>query len=251
MKKFVLLIIVVGYTSSAYTQDRKRFLMDIYEYNEEMNALVNRVIDSLGGKYQNLNMGTYQVNGSIAYSTQDTALFDFYYYKENWSRLDQKIKDDYRFFVRHGSKGWQSIESADKISRNKLSRLSLEEEDHFSFYRNNLFLYDKHNLELYYEGEVEAGELSMYILRLAGFSYGEEMYYISKKTYRPVMKQVHILKRNYQAVIHYTLGDYLKIKGIWLPHEIGIKKEEESKLFKIYGYNFPVKMDESMFIVKD
>lgn len=251
MKSFLILVLFFGSALSIKAQDRHRYLMDIYEYNEEMQLLVNRVIDSLGGKYQNLNMGTYKVNGSISYTSTDTALFDFYYFKEQWLRLDQKLENKYSSFSRHGNKGWLLTKSSVNKEVKKLRRLSLDEEEQFSFYRNNLFNYDRNDLQLYYEGEVVAGDISVYVLRLAGFNFGEEMYYISKKTYRPIMKQVHILKGNYQSVIHFTLNDYQQVNGIWLPHKIGIKKGNTSKLVDIYGYTFPVKMAKSLFLKKN
>lgn len=251
MKKVVLLTLIFGYALSLYAQDKQRFLMDIYEYNEEMNSLVNRVIDSLGGKQPNLDIGAYKVNGSITYSSKDTALFDYYNFKEKWNRFDQKLENSFYTFSRHGNKGWRSIKSDNKAEQKKLKKLGLDEEEQFSFYRNNLFQHNRKDLELYYEGEVETGGISFFVLRLGGFSFGEEMYYISKKTYRPIMKQVHILKGKYQSVIHFTIGEYGKVNGIWLPHKIGVKRKDESKLITIYGYNFPVKMDKSLFLNRE
>jgi hypothetical protein len=36
------------------TQAQNRYLLDIYEYDKELNELVERVLDSLGGQKENL-----------------------------------------------------------------------------------------------------------------------------------------------------------------------------------------------------
>ena len=241
---FSLLLVV-----SVYAQDRNRYLLDIYEYNEQLDELVDRVRDSLGGRERNLELSSYQSNGEITFQTGEKALFDLFYMKNDWVRIDQKTENEYTLFGRHGKRGWQKIHSKMEESKEKaLKGRELSELEQFSFYENNLFDYEKKRLDIYFEGEVKVGELEAYIIRLSGFKYGEEMYYISKETFRPFMKQVYILDDNYQSVINYTIDDYIKIDGVLLPRKIGIKMNGNTKVMEFFKYSLAAKFDKKLFL---
>lgn len=229
------------------TQAQNRYLLDIYEYDKELNELVERVLDSLGGQKENLRLKSFQSNGEITFQTGEKALFDLFYMKEDWIRVDQKTDNEYVLFSRHGKQGWKHTLAKQGTKKETLKGIKLSEEQQFNFYENNLFDYEKKRLDIYYEGEISVGDIEAYLIRLSGFRYGEEMYYISKSTYRPFMKQVYFLDGDYQSVINYTIEEYLKIDGIWLPKKIGFKKDGSSKMMEFFRYNLAVKFDKELF----
>ncbi|MEP1141058.1 MAG: hypothetical protein ABJH44_12640, partial [Balneola sp.] len=233
---------------SGFAQERNRYLMDIYEYNKQLEELVVRVIDSLGGREKNLDVGSFQSNGEITFQTGEKALFDLFYMKNDWIRLEHKLDNKNVFFSRHGKRGWKRSISKDINEEQELSGRALSEEEQFNIYENNLFDYEKKRLDIYYEGEIKIGDMDAHIIRLSGFSYGEEMYYISKENYRPFMKQVYILDGDYQSVINYTIDEYLNIDGVWLPKKIGLKKDGISKMMEFYSYDLSIKFDIDLFV---
>ena len=248
MKKIFLLIsLFLFICSSISAQDRNKYILDVIEYERELNDLVLRVIDSLGGKANNLQFKSYQSNGEIVYQNGEKALFDLFYLEKDWARLEEKRETQRVLFGRHGRRGWKQTLSKSENKTSTLKGTALDEEFQFSLYENNLFDYDKQRLEIYYEGEVLFGDIEAYIIRLAGFSYGEEMYYISKKTYRPIMKQVYIFHRRSQSVINYTIKDYIKIQGVSLPKLVGIEKNGSTKMMEFYTYDFSTKFDRDFF----
>lgn len=235
-------------SSSVVAQERNRYLMDIYEYDKQLNELVDRVIDSLGGKKENLKFKSFQSNGEITFQTGDKALFDLFYLKDDWFRIDQKTDEEYTLFGRHGKRGWKHVLAKSGTKKETLKGIKLSEEHQFSFYENNLFDYEKKRLDIYFEGEIIVGDTEAYIIRLSGFKYGEEMYYISKSTFRPFMKQVYFLDDNYQSVINYTIEEYLQVEGIWLPKRIGFKKDGEAKMIEYFSYDLAAKFEKEIFI---
>lgn len=141
-----------------------------------------------------------------------------------------KTEEEYILFGRHGRKGWiKKIDKEEGEVVQSLKGRKLSEEEQFSLYENNLFDYEDKRLDIYYEGEIKVGEVEAYIIRLSGLRYGEEMYYISKDTYRPFMKQVYFLDGKYQSVINYTIDEYTEVDGVWLPKKIGMKKARKLK----------------------
>ncbi|MEP1150748.1 MAG: hypothetical protein ABJH08_03370 [Balneola sp.] len=248
MKKiFILTSLFLFMCSSISAQDRNKYILDVIEYERELNDLVLRVIDSLGGKANNLQYKSYQSNGEITYPNGEKALFDLFYLEKDWARLEQKKEAEYVLFGSHGRRGWKRLLAKKGTTEETLKGTELAEEYQFNIYENNLFDYDKQRLEIYYEGEVLFGDIEAYIIRLAGFSYGEEMYYISKKTYRPIMKQVYIFHRRSQSVINYTIKDYIKIQGVLLPKLVGIEKNGSTKMMEFYTYDFSTKFDKNFF----
>jgi len=245
---FILLFVFVSIVSEA--QNRNSYVMDIYEYNEQLENLVDRVIDSLGGKEANLEIKSYKSNGEIAYQSGTKSVFDLFYLKENWVRIDQKSEEDYHFFSRHGRRGWEKKMSREGSQEKKFRGKELDEEEQFHFYKNNLFDFEKKRLEIYYEGEVKMGDMTVEVIRLSGFGFGEEMYFISKETYRPVMKQVYILDGNYQVVINYTIKDYMKIGKVWLPKKLGVKRGDDVKEIDFFGYDLTASFDRDFFVKK-
>lgn len=217
------------------------------EYERELNTLVERVIDSLGGKEKNLEYQTYQSTGEIIHQNGEKASFDLYYLEKDWARLEEKREEERVLFGRHGRRGWKQTLNKSESKTETLKGTTLDEEFQFNFYENNLFDYNEKRLEIYYEGEIVFGDVEAYVIRLSGFSYGEEMYYISKKTYRPVMKQVYIFHRRSQSVINYTIKDYIKIQGVSLPKLIGIEKNGSTKMMEFYSYDFSTKFDKNFF----
>ena len=106
MKKILLLILFFYLTStSAFSQDRNRYLLDIYEYDKELQELVERVVDSLGGKERNLNAQSFRASGEMTFQTGEKVGFDLYYLKKEWFRLDHKTENKSELFVRHGREG--------------------------------------------------------------------------------------------------------------------------------------------------
>tara|TARA_R110002124_G_scaffold47149_1_gene140659 strand:+ start:9530 stop:10243 length:714 start_codon:yes stop_codon:yes gene_type:complete len=235
-------------SSGMVAQERNRYLLDIYEYDKQLNELMDRVIDSLGGQKENLKFRSFQSTGEITFQTGDKALFDLFYLKDDWVRVDQKTDNEYILFGRHGKRGWKHTLAKNGTKKEELKGIKLSEEHQFNFYENNLFDYKKKRLDIYFEGEMIVGEMEAYIIRLSGFKYGEEMYYISKKTYRPFMKQVYFLDKDYQSVINYTIEEYLEIDGIWLPKKIGFKKDGTSKMMEFFNYDLAAKFEKKFFV---
>jgi hypothetical protein len=232
-----------------YTQDRNRYLLDIYEYDKELNELVVRVIEALGGRENNLRVESFQTTGEITYQTGEKATFDLFYMKNDWFRIDQKTEDEYILFGRHGRKGWiKRISKKDGGEVQNLKGRKLNEEEQFNLYENNLFDYEDKRLDIYYEGEIKIGETEAYIIRLSGLRYGEEMYYISKETYRPFMKQVYFLDGKYQSVINYTIDEYTEVDGVWLPKKIGMKKGTQTKMIEFFNYDLAATFEKDFFI---
>jgi hypothetical protein len=193
-------------------------------------------------------MKSFQSNGEITFQTGGKALFDLFYMKDDWIRVEQKTDSEYILFGRHGKKGWKHVLAKDGAKKESLKGIKLSEEHQFNYYENNLFDYKKQRLEIYYEGEIIVGDLEAYIIRLSGFKYGEEMYYISKETYRPFMKQVYFLDGDYQSVINYSIQDYLKVNGIWLPKKISMEKDGITKMMEFFRYDLDAKFDKEIFI---
>ena len=248
--KILLLISFFYFTStSAFAQDRNRYLLDIYEYDKELNELVERVVDSLGGKERNLNAQSFRSSGEITFQTGEKVAFDLHYMKKEWFRIEHKSDDQNVVFIRHGKKGlikkWNKLE---EVSIQNLKGLKLNEEEQFNIYENNLFDYEGKKLEIYYEGEIKVGEVEAYIIRLSGFTYGEEMYYISKENFRPFMKQVYFLDGKYQSVINYTIDEYIKLNGVFLPKTIRLKRDGVTKMIKFFSYDHSVKFDKEFFL---
>jgi len=88
-------------------QAQNRYLLDIYEYDKWLNELVERVLDSLGGQKENLRLKSFQTNGEIKFQTGEKALFDLFYMREGWVRIDEKTDNEYVLFSRHGKRGWK------------------------------------------------------------------------------------------------------------------------------------------------
>lgn len=233
--------------SSLPAQNRNKYILDVIEYERELNDLLHRVIDSLGGKEKNLHYKSYQSNGEIVYQNGEKALFDLFYLDKGWARLDQKKETEYVLFGSHGRKGWKQTLGKTEGIDETLKGTALSEEYQFNIYENNLFDYDKQRLEIYYEGEIVFGDMEAHIIRLAGFNYGEEMYYISKETYRPIMKQTYVFHRKSQSVINYTIKEYVELNGIWLPKIIGFEKDGTTKLMEYFAYDFNTKFDKAFF----
>lgn len=249
MKKIYVLISLFSFLCfGVLAQERNSYLLDIYEYDKELDELVHRVLDSLGGQKKNLEFKSFQSKGEITNQTGEKALFDLFYMKKDWVRIDQKSEHEYILFGRHGKRGWKRTLTKDGSKEEILKGMSLSEEHQFHIYENNLFDYEKQRLEIYFEGEIIVGDTEAYIIRLAGFSYGEEMYYISKETFRPFMKQVYFLDDDYQSVINYTIEEYLEINGIWLPKKIGFKKDSITKMIEFFDYDLATKFDKDIFI---
>ncbi|MEQ9279970.1 MAG: hypothetical protein RLN83_10745 [Balneola sp.] len=250
MKKIFIFILLLFFISpSVYTQDRNRYLLDIYEYDKELNELVVRVIEALGGRENNLRVESFQTTGEITYQTGEKATFDLFYMKNDWFRIDQKTEDEYILFGRHGRKGWiKRISKKDGGKVQNLKGRKLNEEEQFNLYENNLFDYEDKRLDIYYEGEIKIGETEAYIIRLSGLRYGEEMYYISKDTYRPFMKQVYFLDGKYQSVINYTIDEYTEVDGVWLPRKIGMKKGTQTKMIEFFNYDLAATFEKDFFI---
>jgi len=250
MKKIFIFILLLFFISpSVYTQDRNRYLLDIYEYDKELNELVVRVIEALGGRENNLRVESFQTTGEITYQTGEKATFDLFYMKNDWFRIDQKTKEEYILFGRHGRKGWiKRISKKDGGEVQNLKGRKLNEEEQFNLYENNLFDYEDKRLDIYYEGEIKIGETEAYIIRLSGLRYGEEMYYISKDTYRPFMKQVYFLDGKYQSVINYTIDEYTEVDGVWLPRKIGMKKGTQTKMIEFFNYDLAATFEKDFFI---
>ncbi|XWN37995.1 MAG: hypothetical protein ROO71_03490 [Balneola sp.] len=249
MKKiFIFILFLFFICPSVSAQDRNRYLMDIYEYDKELNELVERVVEALGGREKNLEVESFQTNGEITYQTGEKATFDLFYMKNDWFRLDQKTDQEYILFGRHGRKGW--IKKIGKEQEEEIQNLkgrNLNEEEQFNLYENNLFDYEDRRLDIYYEGEIKVGEVEAYIIRISGLRYGEEMYYISKETYRPFMKQVYFLDGKYQSVINYTIDEYIEVNGVWLPRKIGMKKGTQTKMIEFFNYDLAVTFDRDFF----
>jgi hypothetical protein len=244
---YILISLSFLLCSGALAQRQNRYLLDIYEYDKQLNELVDRVQDSLGGQQANLKFKSFQSNGEITFQSGEKALFDLFYMKDDWVRIDQKKESEYILFGRHGKRGWKHTLAKEGTKKEALKGIKLSEEHQFNFYENNLFDYEKKRLEIYFEGEIIIGDKEAYIIRLSGFNYGEEMYYISKNTYRPFMKQVYFLDGDYQSVIHYAIEEYLKIDGVWLPKKIGLKKDGYAKIIEFFGYDLGVKFDKELF----
>ncbi len=242
----IVLLILISVPVDA--QNRNRYIMDIYEYNEQLEGLVEQVIDSLGGREANLDLKSFQSSGEISYQNGEKSVFDLFYLKKDWVRVDQKFDEDYHFFSRHGRRGWKKVLAKEGVKEQNLRGLSLAEEEQYHFYSNNLFDYEKERLEIYYEGEVVMGDLRVEVIRLSGFSYGEEMYFVSTETYRPVMKQVYILDGKYQAVINYTIHEYTKVGDVWLPKKVGVKMGDNVKEIEFFSYNLSPSLDKDFFV---
>ena len=57
MKKIFIFILLLFFISpTVFAQDRNRYLLDIYEYDKELNELVERVVAALGGREKNLEV---------------------------------------------------------------------------------------------------------------------------------------------------------------------------------------------------
>ena len=250
MKKILLLILFFYLTStSAFSQDRNRYLLDIYEYDKELQELVERVVDSLGGKERNLNAQSFRASGEMTFQTGEKVGFDLYYLKKEWFRLDHKTENKSELFVRHGREGQIKKRDTQGVeSIQNLKGLKLNEEEQFNIYENNLFDYENKKLDIYHEGEIKVGELEAYIIRLSRFNYGEEMYYISKENYRPFMKQVYFLDGKYQSVINYTIDEYVKMNGVFLPKIIRLKKDGQTKMIEFLSYDLSADFDEEFFL---
>lgn len=249
MKKInVSILAAFLFCSVGFSQDRNRYLLDIIEYDKELNELVNRVVDSLGGRDKNLELRSFQSNGEITFQSGEKALFDLFYMKDDWVRMDQKKDNEYILFGRHGRKGWIKKLDQKGNTEKRLKGIRLTEEEQFNIYENNLFDYEDKRLEIYYEGELVVGDTEAYIIRLSGLKYGEEMYYISKENFRPFMKQVYFLDGNYQSVINYTITEYLEVDGIWLPKKLGLKKDGSTKMIEFFNYNLAAKFDKELFV---
>ncbi|MBR9918779.1 hypothetical protein GYB29_14145 [bacterium] len=249
MKKiFIFTLLLFFISSSASAQDRNRYLLDIYEYDKELNELVERVVAALGGRENNLRVESFQTTGEITYQTGEKADFDLFYMKNDWFRIDQKTEEEYILFGRHGRKGWvKKIDKEEGEVVQSLKGRKLSEEEQFSLYENNLFDYEDKRLDIYYEGEIKVGEVEAYIIRLSGLRYGEEMYYISKETYRPFMKQVYFLDGKYQSVINYTIDEYTEVDGVWLPKKIGMKKGTQTKMIEFFNYDLAATFEKDFF----
>jgi len=205
-------------------------------------------VDSLGGREKNLALRSFQSNGEITFQTGEKALFDLFYMKDDWVRIDQKMDNEYILFGRHGKRGWVKRLDKEGNSQKILKGIKLTEEEQFNIYENNLFDYEDKRLEIYFEGELVVGDIEAYIIRLSGLRYGEEMYYISKKTFRPFMKQVYFLDGKYQSVINYSIHEYVNVEGIWLPKKIGLKKDGSTKMMEFHKYDLAAKFDKELFV---
>ncbi len=229
-------------------QTRNRGIMDIVEYHEEMNTLVQKVIDVLGGKEANLKVRSFRSNGEIFYRNGEHGPFDFYLLGDNWARVDYN-KDSTRYtFAIHGRRGWTSKRTGSGKEENRLKGVALAEAEQFHIYENNLFDYKEKGLDIYYEGEAITEYVEAYIIRLDGLSFGEEMYYISKKDYRPFMKQVHILRGRNKKVIHYNISEYMQVGEVMLPRTIAIKKDDVTRVMLFSAYDLTAELDKDFFV---
>ncbi len=243
MKKvFITILIAHLCVPVLVAQDRLKYIRDIIEYEQELKTLVSTVIDSLGGKQPNIKSTYFLATGVMLQEGSTQQPFEMYTLKRRWARIDVKGDSLNYSISRYGRRGWIH----DNDSHTSLRRRTLDEHHYSHFYTNNLFTFEDQGLEVYYEGEVKTDFVEAYIIRLTGLSYGEEMYFISKESYLPIMKQVYLLNGE-QEVIHYELSDYRRVNEVLMPFSISIKHGDDMRLFLINEVNTEFQPTESLF----
>lgn len=232
---------------SAEAQDRNRYLLDLYDYEQELKEVVSKTTEALGGLKANRKVKSYLSEGYVVYRNGDVGKFNLYFLKENWARIDYNRDHEQYTFAIHGRKGWLKASSDSSSAIKRLKRKSLNEVEYGHLYENNLLDYKWRGLDIYFEGEIATGITDAYVLRLTGFDYGEEVYYISKKDHRPFMKQVYLLKGKKDIVINYVIEDYIKIEDVWLPKTVSIESDTTFFVLNFTDYNLDAKLEKSLF----
>ncbi len=243
---FIFIWALVFFTIAG-AQDRNRYLLDLYDYEQELKGVVNKTTQALGGLAANRKVRSYKSEGYIVYRNGDVGKFDLYFLKENWARIDYNRDQEQHTFAIHGKKGWLKVSSDSGSTIKKLKRKPLNEAEYLHLYENNLFDYKWRGLDIYFEGEITSGATDAYVIRLTGFDYGEEVYYISKADHRPFMKQVYLLKGKNDTVINYVIEDYIKVDNVWLPKTVTIEGDTTFFVLNFVDYRLGTPLEKSIF----
>ncbi len=230
-------------------QEQDEYMMDLYSYNEEMRTIVETTINALGGNKNVRKLGAYSSTGVITFEEGQQTEFDYYFLKEAWAKLDfrrERIEVSISVF---GNNGWLREKELDDEVPNIREMKGTELLDmRFSFtYENNLFDYSWKGLELFYEGEIQIGNKKAWVLRLSGFDFGEELYYISKEDYRPIMKQVYLFHKDGQKVVDYIIEEYLEHGDVWLPKKVTISSPHQNISLDFLSYTTNEKLSKDFF----
>lgn len=210
--------------------------------------IIDSTRNALGGKDAYRRIGAFHTSGDIFKRDGTRGRFEVSILKENWARVDYLFEDEQITFSRHGRRGWK-MHRADSLEEMvRLKRKDLAIESYLHLYENNLFDYDLRGLDVYYEGELTSVMSSAYIIRLAGFSYGEEVYYIDQTTFRPFIKQVYLTKGRGDTVITYNIDEYMQVGKVWLPKRVSIEGEGNLFVLDFKSYNLQATPDEGIFI---
>ena len=91
---------------SAEAQDRNRYLLDLYDYEQELKEVVSKTTEALGGLKANRKVKSYLSEGYVVYRNGDVGKFNLYFLKENWARIDyNRDHEQYTFAIHEEEAG--------------------------------------------------------------------------------------------------------------------------------------------------
>ncbi len=234
---FFLVCIIFPFQYSE-AQEQNEYMMDLYSYNEEKRAIIENTITALGGNKNIRELGAYSSKGLITFDEGEQTEFDYYFLKEAWVKLDFTEEGKQVSVSVYGNNGWfREVKGQINSEVQEVKGEDLLDMRFAYTYENNLFDYEWKGLEIFYEGEIQIGNKEAWVLRLSGFDFGEEVYYISKKDNRPFMKQVYLFHKNGQKVVNYSIDEYLKIGEVWMPKKVTISSPNKNITLEFLNYS--------------
>ena len=205
--------------------------------------ILSKVQEALGNPSVKMTYAEGEVNAF------DGAFMPFIFRSRtpDMARMDFTSQHTLETVIRRGNRSWFSnpYSSFNSALLNDAEQMALQE----SFlFENNLLNYHEKGLEVLFEGSMEVGGRSLWVLRIVGFRDKEELYYISQEDYLPVEKQSYLKKKGSNCYVSFQLRKYADFEGVRMPTEIVVNGPTISSELHFLSFSFDEDIEKGVFV---